>query len=98
MVGGWAFRQVLDDVMSQHTEDQEMAGKFVKAEEEGYLAIDMLDPELADRITVAIRQVVTGILAGTIRSGLLDKAYGTSQATEQYLKALRKLLEEIPGK
>jgi hypothetical protein len=95
-VAGWAFRQVLDDIISQHPEDSEMADAFFLSETQSGLHIDLLKPELAARVTNAIKQVATGILSGAIRSGIHDQPYGDTTTVEQYQSALRLLLETIP--
>ncbi len=96
-VAGWAFRQVLDDVISQHPEDSEMAEKFDQAKDYKGLIVYMLEPEFAARITNAIRQVATGILSGAIRSGIHDQPYGDAETVEQYREGLQELLEAIPA-
>jgi hypothetical protein len=94
---GWAFRQVLDDVSTQHPDDSEMAEEFESAKALSGLHIDMLDPDLATRVTKAIRSVVEGILSGTIRSGIHDKIYGDARTIAQYKEALRELLNMLPA-
>jgi hypothetical protein len=95
-VAGWAFRQVLHDVISQYPEDSEMADEFAVAETYSGLSVDLLKPELAAKVTNAIRQVTTGILCGAIRSGIYDQSYGDARTVEQYREGLRRLLEAIP--
>lgn len=95
-VAGWAFRQVLDDVISQHPGDAEIADEFFHSKTYSGLSVDLLKPELAARVTNAIRQVVTGVLSGTIRSGIYDQPYGDAKTIEQYKEGLRQLLEAIP--
>ena len=95
-VAGWAFRQVLDDVISQHPEDVEMADEFARSQTYSGLSVYMLEPELAGTVTNAIRRVATGILSGSIRSGIHDQPYGTALTVEQYREVLRELLEAIP--
>lgn len=95
-VAGWAFRQLRDDVLSQYPEDSEMANEFAVAETQGGLSVDLLEPELAARVTNAIRQVATGILSGAIRSGIHDQPYGNKQTVEEYRKGLQQLLEAFP--
>lgn len=92
-VAGWAFRQVLDDVISQYPEDSEMADEFALSKTQSGLSIDLLEPELAARITNAIRQVATGVLSGAIRSGIVDQSYGDAKTVEQYREGLQQLLE-----
>lgn len=84
---------MLDDVISQRPEDSEMAAKFAQSETHSGLMVYLLEPEFAVRVTSAISQVVTGILSGTIRSGIHDQPYGDARTVEQYLEALR----ELPG-
>lgn len=97
VVAGWAFRQVLDDVASQHPEDSEMADKFALSKSHSGLMVYLLEPEFAARITSAIRQVVTAILSGAIRSGIHDQPYGNTQTVEEYRKGLQQLLQVIPN-
>jgi hypothetical protein len=96
VVANWAFRQVLDDVISQYPEDSEMANAFAKAEAIGDLQIGSLEPEIATRVARAVWQVVTDILSGTIRSGIHDQPYGDARRVEQYQEALQELLETFP--
>jgi hypothetical protein len=95
-IAGWAFRQVLDDVTSQYPEDSEMADAFDLAKIYKALNIDLMEPEFAARITNAIWQVATGILSGTLRSGIHEQPYGDETTVEQYRKGLRQLLETFP--
>lgn len=96
-VAGWAFRQILDDVVSHYPEDSEMAENFERAKDYSGLIIYMLEPSLADVITNAIWQVATGILSGTIRSGITDQPYGDARTVEQYREGLQQLLEAFPA-
>jgi hypothetical protein len=95
-VAGWAFRQVLHDVISQYPEDSEMAYEFTLAEANSGLSVDLLESELKTRVTNAIRQVALGILSGVIQSGIHDQPYGDATTVEQYREGLRQLLEVIP--
>ena len=72
VVAGWAFRQVLDDVISQYPDDSEMGSLLARSKECKWLHIDSLDPVVATKITRAIAHVAKGVLSGTIRSGILD--------------------------
>jgi hypothetical protein len=96
VVAGWAFRQVLDDVIFQYPEDSEMAHEFDKASNIGGLIFKLLEPELGARIANAIWEVATGILSGTIRSGIHDQPYGDAGKVEQYRKVLQELLDTFP--
>ena len=96
-VAGWAFRQILDDVISQHPEDLEIIESFDRAVDYSGLSIDLLNPELALRVSEAIWQVATDILAGKIRTGLHDKPYGDAATIEQYREGLQCLLESFPA-
>lgn len=96
-VAGWAFRQVLDDVISQYPEDSKMADAFARSKTQSGLHIDSLEPEFAAKVTNAIRQVATGILSGAIRSGIVDQSYSDAKTVEQYQEGLQQLLEAIPS-
>ena len=95
-VAGWAFRQVLDDVISQYPDDSELADEFARSKTYSGLSIDLLEPEFAARVTRAIREVANGILSGAIRSGIHDQPYGDARTVEQYREVLQQLLEAIP--
>ncbi|MBO0860453.1 MAG: hypothetical protein J2P21_18635 [Chloracidobacterium sp.] len=96
VVAGWAFRQVLDDVISNHPEDSDMTDAFAKAEAIGDLQIYSLELELAARVTRAIWHVGTAVLSGAIRSGIHDQPYGDARRIEQYRNVLQELLDIIP--
>jgi len=96
-VAGWAIRQILDDVVSQYPQDLEIAKEFEAAKAIDGLMVYLLRPDLAARVTNAIRQVATGILSGTIRSGIIDQPYGDERTVQQYLQGLRQLLEVFPS-
>ncbi len=96
-VAGWAFRQILDHVVAQYPANLEFAQEFEKSKTYSGLSIDLLAPELASRITRAIRSVAAGILAGDIRAGIHDQRYGDAATVEQYREALRQLLEVVPA-
>jgi hypothetical protein len=93
VVAGWAFRQVLADVIMLHPEDREMAAIFDRAEAVGYLRIGCLDKPLARRLTAAIRGTASRIMASEIRSGI--ERFQDEQATQEYLKGLRMLLDTV---
>lgn len=96
-VAGWAFRQVLDDVISQYPGDNEMANEFAVSKTYSGLSVDLLRPKLATRVTNAIRHVAQGIVSGTIRSGIHDQPYGDAQTVEQYRRGLEELLKIVPS-
>jgi hypothetical protein len=93
---GWAFRQVLEDTLASSPGDLEMADAFEMAEALGHLDIAGLEPSLALRVRCSMRAMVNGVLAGEIRSGLLDKRYGDKLTLEQYREALVELLADFP--
>jgi hypothetical protein len=96
-VAGWAFRQILEDVLARFPNDSEMRASFEFPLESSGLCVELLPPELAGRVTNAIRQVAEGILDGTIRSGIADKPYGAADTVGQYHEGLRTLLKAIPS-
>jgi hypothetical protein len=60
------------------------------------LMVHLVRPDLAARVTTAIRQVATGILSGTLQSGIVEQPYGDERTVVQYRGALQQLLETIP--
>jgi hypothetical protein len=96
-VAGWAFRQVLDDVISQYPDDKEIAAEFEEAKTAySGLIVALLEPSFGARITKAIQQVVAGILSGTIQSGIRVPTPDPERILEQYRQALGELLHAIP--
>lgn len=94
VVAGWAFRQVLADVIVLHPDDPEMAAIFDRAEAVGYLRIGCFDKPLAIRLTAAIIGTANWILANEIRSGIVER-FQDEEATREYLKGLRMLLDAV---
>jgi hypothetical protein len=97
VVAGWVLRQVLDDVASQHPDDLEMVTEFALAKESSGISVYSLEPRFAHRITSAIKETVTGILAGTVRSGIQDQPFGDARTLQQYRETLQELLQIIPS-
>jgi hypothetical protein len=95
VVAGWAFRQVLDDTVSRYPRDPEIARTFEEAKAISGLIVYKMEPIFATRVTKAIQSVATGILSGTIRSGILDQRYCNEQTVEEYRKGLEELLKAI---
>ena len=101
VVAGWAFRQILEDVLSQRSTDPEMISELERARDLKYLFIDSFNGELANRLADAIRDTASGIHSGKIRSGLLDKPYGTANAIAEYRNSMQELVAVIsrtPGR
>jgi len=96
VVAGWALRQILDDVASHHPQDSEIAEEFELAKATDGLMVYLLRPDLAARVTAAIREVANGVLSGAIQSGVADKHRGDERTIRQYKDALRELIEAIP--
>ena len=96
VVAGWAFRQILDDIASQCPGDSEIVAGFEKAKAISGLILYELPPDFAAKVTSAIKTVVTGILSGKIRSGLVDQPYGDKPTVQEYRKGLQQLLHAIP--
>lgn len=93
VVAGWAFRQVLADVMMQHPDDAAMATIFHRAQDVGFLRLESLDRRLSVRLAAAIEDTVAGILAVKIRSGIEDR-FHDDNTTKEYHKGLRMLLDD----
>ena len=94
---GWAFRQVIDDVLAQYPNDPAMNAELEEAKAAKGLSLFLMDSELAARVSAAIRHAATRILAGEIRSGIHDQDYGDPMTVMQYHDSLRELLDIIPG-
>ena len=92
-VAGWAFRQILEDVLAQNPNDREMAEQFERAISISGLILYVLERTLADRITASIRDVATGILSGRIQSKIVEQPYGDDETVRQYHEALKELLD-----
>lgn len=92
-VAGWVFRQVLDDVVAHYPADVEMSEKFEQSKALRGLILELLPPEFAARIAKAILEVTTGIISGTVRSGIVDQPYGDDQTIQQYREALKELAD-----
>ena len=97
VVAGWAFRQILEDVCSRWPTDSEMVATLEQARDLKYLFIDSFNGELAERLGNAIRETASGIQSGKIRSGLLDKPYGTANAMAEYQTSMRELVAVVSG-
>ena len=69
---GWAFRQVLSDLGPRVLDDAEMLKELAEAEAIGFLDVGSLNRDCAIRMSQAIEDLVSGILAGSIRSGIAD--------------------------
>jgi hypothetical protein len=95
-MAGWALRQVLNDTISQHPDDSEMAEEFNNPKDTDGLIVYLLPPDLAARVTHAIRNVAVGILSGAIHSGVAMRHHGDERTVAQYKEALQELLEAIP--
>lgn len=92
-VGSWAFHQILNDVSVQYADDKELVEKFEQAKLHSGLMLELLDPSFARRIEAAIQDVVNGILAGTIPSGLTEQPYGDQRTVQEYMESLRELMQ-----
>jgi hypothetical protein len=95
VVAGWAFRQILEDVRSQCPTDSDMVSELERAKDLKYLFIDSFNEELAKRLANAIRDTASGIQSGKIRSGLLDKPYGTATSIAEYRNSLQELVAVV---
>lgn len=96
-VAGWAFRQVLEDVLQLYPSDKSLHEEFEQAEIYDSLSVYSLSQEMADKIVEGIRQVIEGVLTGTIESGICSKQYGDSDTQNQYKSGLRSLLLALPN-
>lgn len=97
VVAGWAFRQILDDVAAQYPNDAEMIKELNDAKALGGLMVYFLPPDIAARVLDAIKHVVSGILSGTIKTGLGSHPYGDKSTLQEYKVGLQQLLGVIPS-
>jgi hypothetical protein len=95
LASGWAYRQVLDDILNQHPGDSEMVAKLTLSKDYPGLTLRTLNPKLAARIKTAIEQIASGIPTGTMRSGILDMPFGDKSSVEGCHEALQQLLKYI---
>ena len=94
-VAGWVFRQLLDDVIQHYTDDQKLAETFADAKMYSSLILYRLEPSFAARIETSISNVVSGILAGTVSSGITQQPYGDEGTVQEYLESLEDLLRVL---
>src|SRR6185369_174564 len=93
LVAGWAFRQILADLSRQHQDDKELIEELEIAEIHCGLMLERLEPSVALRIEEAIRNVVNGILSGTVPSGITEQPYGDQSTVQEYLGSLKDLMQ-----
>jgi hypothetical protein len=97
VMAGWVVRQILDDVIAQYPNDSDMASEFDYAKQSSGICVESLEPDLRIRVTNTIRQTVTGILSGKIKSGINDgRPFEDAKIVEKYHGALKELLDLIP--
>jgi hypothetical protein len=97
VVARWAFRQILDDVASQFPDDHQMKQQFEQAIALDGLHLDLLSPEVADKIADCICRVATGILNGSIHSTVTDR-YPDARTPEMYREGLLSLVRSLECK
>ncbi len=95
LMAGWVFRQVLEDVASQQSADNEMLEKFEVAKATGGLHVRTMQAQLRVRTTNAIKETVSDILGGKRLSAIRHKRYGDQRTIDQYHSALQELMETI---
>ena len=99
IVAGWAFRQVLSDLGPRVLDDAEMLKELAEAEAIGFLDVGSLNRDCAIRMSQAIEDLVSGILAGSIRSGIADNFpdFPGEETRSEYFLALNSLVEASRG-
>ena len=96
VVAGWAYRQILEDVIARFPKDSEMVNTLKHYSDLDGLMFYFLETSLAARITAAIKQVAEGIWADTIQSSIHDKPFGNNHIVAEYRSSLQRLLSVIP--
>lgn len=69
-----------------------MVDEFGLARDVGYLHLESLEPSLAERASATIQGVARGILAGAVKSTIVDN-FGSEATQSQYFEGLRQLIE-----
>ena len=90
IVAGWAFRQILNDIIANYPYDPELGAECREAEALGFLHVDFLEGQIAERMREAVCSVNNGILTGRIRSRITD-AFNDQETIKEYLVGLRSL-------
>lgn len=98
LFAGWVVRQLFDDVMRLGPSDDEMKGVFEEAEAYGGLALEDLEPALAERVGQRMELAISQILMGTISSGITERPFGNTETSSLYREALMQILQLIAGK
>ena len=96
MKAGWAFRQVLDDVLLVYPYDMELEEAFERAKAISGLSVDDLNQELRQRVITRLRYTVTRLVNGSFESGITRLPYGDARTQAQYMECLQELLPMIP--
>jgi hypothetical protein len=92
----WVFQQVMDDILANAPRDPDLVSALEDAKDVNGLVVRSLGPDVAARVTRALIEVVTRILAGEVRSGIHDQKYGDDVAGV-YNESLVKLLALAKG-
>jgi hypothetical protein len=93
----WVFHQIMDDVQAYGPRDPDVISALADAKDVNGLVVCSLNPELAERVTRAVIDVVTRLLAGDLRFALQDQQDGDGAAAQIYHEALVKLLALAKG-
>lgn len=94
---GWVVRQLFADVLRNEPSDDEMRAAFEMAEVIGGLAIERLEPALAERVSQRIGQSITEILSGRVESGIVNRPFGNADTLYAYRQALTEISHLISG-
>lgn len=94
---GWAFRQVLDDLLSDCPDDAALRQTLESAKIYDALSVYSLTPQLASKVVDGLRRVAEGVLSGTFESGIASKPYGDPDTQNEYRVGLQGLLSVLPS-
>lgn len=87
---GWAFRQILRDLSSYAQGDIEFQGALERAGHLGSFIVELLDPRLKDRVTLAVMTMCTEIRNGT-RPSSIAQHHSDRETQDLYWQELERL-------
>ena len=94
IVGGWAFRQVLQDLRGYAQGDAAFLDALASAEHIGFLDVETQESGLRAGMTSAIETMCRGILDGTAASGI-EKSFPDAETQSAYREGIQLLLNAV---
>jgi len=95
IVAGWAFRQVLQDLIPYAEGERPFLDALTDAENIGFLDVPTLAGNgLSAKVTKAIETMCREVLDGSYRSGI-EAAFLDSETQDAYREGIRMLLSAV---